>query len=127
MQKYTVESEAGLITSDEQAHAHKDVVELDKTDAQTQEWVAAGVLVAVPEEAAPAADATPADATPEAPVLAPLGHYSLEVTWKDGVTQEDQDAALPFIQEFTKALAESPEDHMPLTIVALTVKRDPQQ
>lgn len=51
------------------------------------------------------------------------GHFVLDVVYKDGATQEEIDGALEFVKDFTKGLAESKEDHMPLVIEAITVKR----
>lgn len=101
----------GAYVADGVEHPIGDVIELDESTQEVQDAVAAGVLVAV--EAAPA---------PEAPK--PLGFFSLDVKWREGTTEEEQAAAMPWIQESTAQMAQAAEDLFPDCIDAFTVKRD---
>ena len=130
MQKFTVKSEAGLVTPDELAHAVGDIIELDETAQVTIDQVAAGLLEAVVE--APAPEPAPVDAAPAADTTAapvetapvPAGHFTLSVTWADSATDADKEAAVAFINDFTTHMADAEESSIPLTIKALTITRD---
>lgn len=116
MQKYSVTNEAGLITTDEATHAHGDVVELDETLPQTQEWVAAGTITAVVEDA-------PAPVTDEpAPEPTPVGQFTIEVAFVDGASQEDIDAAGSFVADLNTEV-NSNEATVPAVISTVTIRR----
>jgi hypothetical protein len=87
-----------------------------------------------PVEAAPAEEVALVAENPEgepataeevgAEPLVPKGFFALEVAYRKGTTEGEIEAAMSFIKEFTESLAESKEDHFPLCIDALTIKRD---
>ncbi len=52
-----------------------------------------------------------------------VGFFAAGVTYKEGATEEEIEAARPFVENFTKELATGSEDHMPLCIEQLAIRR----
>lgn len=99
------------------SHAPGSEIELDASLEATQTLIAEGVIA---EKVAEGSGTVTGNES--API--PLGHFTLAVKWREGTTDEEKEAATPFIKEFTEALAESREDHVPLCIDEITVRRD---
>lgn len=107
--------------------AEGDVVDLNEGTEEVQAMVTAGTLVEAPaEEETPAAPAE--DAAPEEPATpakeADTVFFGLDVKYRDGTTAEEiENAEQTFVTEFNAELQESRQDHLPLCIESITVKR----
>lgn len=106
-----------------------DVVELDEARAAAMEEGSVKVYdngesagSAQADVVPPANDVPPAQEAPAG--IVPKGFFSLEVAWREGTTESEREVAMPFIKDFTEAMGESREDHFPLCIDSLKIKRD---
>ena len=61
------------------------------------------------------------EAIAEAP--APKMFWSVNIDWKEGSTDDERAQAEILVLPLIKGVTDSPEDHLPLCIEALTVKR----
>lgn len=52
------------------------------------------------------------------------GYFSLGVKYREGTTNAEKEACVPFIKEFTQALSEAKDDHIPWCMDSITVIRD---
>lgn len=120
MKQYTVTSDEPVTLPDGSTAGKDAVVELDETTIETEALVAAGKVVAID---APAQEEETVEETPPADSDKANPFFALDVKYREGTTEGEIEAASAFVVEFNAELAASNEDHFPLCIDALTIRR----